>query len=268
MSASLRISLAQVSGNETPAENLVIARKYIGAAAREGAELIVFPEMFMALPQKGTVLGDIAEPLDGKFVTSLGSIAREYGVHVACGVWEQLVPKSDKAGNAAVVINSDGEVVCTYRKIHLFNALSVCESDTMCGGDVVPPVFAVRGIKLSIGICYDLRFPELFRNAALNGVDGFIVPSAWYAGPMKEDHWLTLLRARAIENTAYIAGVNLCGSRFCGRSAAFDPFGVALCDGGETENLVSFTMTGRRIDEVREKLPSLANARPELFAAK
>jgi predicted amidohydrolase len=268
MAHALRISLAQVTGSESPAKNLEIAGKYIRSAAQEGANLIVFPEMFMALPSQQTPLAQIAEPLDGNFVSGLGHLAKEYNLHVISGVWEQLTDETGKAGNCAIVLDNHGSLLAAYRKIHLFNALNVRESDLMEGGNTPPPIFSINGLKLSIAICYDLRFPELFRNAAQQHVDGVVVPSAWYAGPMKETHWLTLLRARAIENTMYAVGVNLCGTSFCGRSTAYDPFGACQCDGGETENLVSFTMTKRRVTEVRQKLPSLANSRSELFYPK
>jgi predicted amidohydrolase len=118
---------------------------------------------------------------------------------------------------------------------------------------------------MGLAICYDLRFPELFRDLALRGADAVVVPSAWYAGPLKEEHWLTLLQARAIENTMYVGGANLCGPPFAARSAVFDPFGVMLAGAGEGEALVSAQLNRGRIDEVRTKLPSLTHVRRDLF---
>ena len=114
---------------------------------------------------------------------------------------------------------------------------------------------------------YDLRFPELFRYLALQGADLIIVPAAWYAGTLKEDHWLTLLRARAIENTCYVAGVNLTGPVFCGRSVVFDPFGVVVADAGENVKLLVAQLDPERVKEVRTKLPTLTHVRPEFFGS-
>ena len=136
----------------------------------------------------------------------------------------------------------------------------------MIPGYALPPIFTIKEIRVGVAICYDLRFPELFRNLALRGAQVIVMPSAWYAGPLKEEHWLTLLKARAIENTIYVAGANLIRGAFSGRSSIFDPFGVLIAGGGENPELIIGTISLERINEVRSKLPSLANCRLELFA--
>lgn len=113
----------------------------------------------------------------------------------------------------------------------------------MVPGTALPPVLEIAGIRVGFAICYDLRFPERFQYLSGQGAQLIIVPSGWYQGPMKEDHWLTLLRARAIENTLYVAGCNLIGSSFCGRSSPFDPFGVQLVSAGEEETLLLGKLT-------------------------
>jgi predicted amidohydrolase len=135
----------------------------------------------------------------------------------------------------------------------------------MTGGTTAPPLFSLNNVQVGLAICYDLRFPELFRNLALRGADAVVVPSAWYAGPLKEDHWLTLLRARAIENTIYICGANLAGPPFSARSAIYDPFGAPVAGSGEDETLVCGTIQQSRVEEVRAKLPSLTHVREGLF---
>lgn len=261
----MRVALAQVTASREKAENLEMARRYMGEAARSGASLLVLPEMFMAVPSSERKPADLAEPLDGPFVRALSQGAREAGISIVCGLWETSQDPS-KPYNAAVAMDSAGRVVAAYRKLHLFDALSVKESATMQPGAAIPPVWELDGLKLGLGICYDLRFPELFRSLAERGAELVLLPSAWYAGPLKEDHWLTLLRARAIENTVYVAGANQAGGPFCGRSAAFDPFGVQLADAGETEGLVLFDARSQRIAEVREKLPSLTHRRRDVLA--
>ncbi|MBE0585431.1 MAG: carbon-nitrogen hydrolase family protein [Desulfofustis sp.] len=262
---TVKLALAQTAGSVSVQENIETAHRFIGQVAQSGADLIVFPEMFMALPQQGRPLGTVAETIDGPFAAALRESARENGVAVASGVWEKSDQEPDKAINAVIVFDDHGDLLASYRKIHLFNALSVRESDTMIGGRTPPPIFSLGTLRIGLAICYDLRFPELFRYLAGHGADLVIVPSAWYAGPMKEEHWLTLLQARAIENTCYVAGVNLCGGFFAARSAIFDPFGVPLAGAGEGETLLTASLSSERVREVREKLPTLTHARPQLF---
>ncbi|SDO68411.1 carbon-nitrogen hydrolase family protein [Desulforhopalus singaporensis] len=261
----LHIALVQTTVSRNVEENLENSAKWIGQAAQKGADLVVFPEMFMALPAKDVELGKVAQPLDGPFVQGLAKLAADHGVGVVCGIWEKLAADEKKAANVAVVLDRNGDLLARYNKVHLFDALSVRESDTMTGGNAAPPVFCINGVNLGLAICYDLRFPELFRYLAVNGADGVIVPSAWYAGPLKEEHWLTLLRARAIENTMYVCGANLCGTPFSARSAIFDPFGVAAAEAGEGEALVLGTIEQSRIGDVRTRLPSLSHVRKDLF---
>ena len=225
----------------------------------------MFPEMFMALPEQGRSLDKVAEPLDGPFVNSLTGLASKYGLHIVSGFWEK-VPGDHRVHNAAVILSPEGKILDCYRKVHLFDALSIRESDRMIPGNALPPLFTIKDVRIGLAICYDLRFPELFRNLALRGAHLIIVPSAWYAGPLKEEHWLTLLKARAIENTVYIAGANLTGGPFSGRSAIFDPFGVPIAAGGESPGLVTGKIDIDRIKEVRAKLPSLEHCRLDLFA--
>ncbi len=259
-----RIALAQTRSFPEPERNLETARRFAQQAAGAKADLLVFPEMFMALPKGEMNLGEVSEPLDGPFATALKGIAREFGLGVLSGLWESGEDKN-RAYNTLGLFSVSGELLSSYRKVHLFNALSVREEDKMLYGNAPPPVVPFAGLNLGLAICYDLRFPELFRHLASKGADLVVLPSAWYAGTLKEDHWLTLLRARAIENTLYVAGANLVGSRFCGRSAVFDPFGVWVASAGENETLVIADVNTERVAEVREKLPSLNHARPELF---
>lgn len=262
---TMKLALVQTAGSVSAPENIETARRFIGQAAQAGGDLVVFPEMFMALPQPGQPLGAVAEPIDGPFGTALSALAREHRIGVASGLWEKSDQEPDKAVNAAVVFDDSGELLASYRKVHLFNALSVRESDTMLGGLTPPPIFSVGSLRIGLAICYDLRFPELFRYLAGHGADLILVPSAWYAGPMKEEHWLTLLQARAIENTCYVAGADLCGGSFAARSAIFDPFGVTLADAGEGETLLTASISTKRVREIREKLPTLRHVQSHLF---
>ncbi len=265
MTTKLTVSLAQTSVTRDPQENLRTARRFIQQAVARETDLIVFPEMFMALPQKGISLTAVAEPIDGPFVSALSAMAAEHRVAIICGIWQTVQGDAKRAANVVIAIAPDGALLARYNKVHLFDALSIRESDRMLGGDTPPPVFTLKGMVLGLAICYDLRFPELFRNLALRGAEAVLVPSAWYAGTMKEEHWLTLLQARAIENTIYVCGANLCGPEFAARTTIFDPFGVMLAGSGEGEALVTSQILHARIREVREKLPSLSHIRLNVF---
>ena len=260
----MNIALAQLSISPNPEENRESARRLSVEASKNGADMLIFPEMFMALPRRSLSLPAVAEPLEGPFVASLRELAEKYGLYIIAGIWESISGK-DRVGNTVVVLSSTGELLTAYRKLHLFDALSIRESETMLAGDAFPVVTPVCGLNTGLAICYELRFPELFRHLALQGADLIVVPSAWYAGTLKEDHWLTLLRARAIENTCYVAGANLTGSAFCGRSAVFDPFGVQIADAGEGTKLLFAQIDRERLAEVRAKLPVLKHVRSDMF---
>ena len=262
----MNIALAQIAGSSRPEENLAKARTLAARAAQGGAELLIFPEMFMALPRKDSPPSIVAEELNGPFTAALAELAETYRLHLLAGIWEKI-PGDTRVYNNALLVSPEGKIAASYRKIHLFDALNVQESQTMKAGREVPPLVQIGDFHVGVAICYDLRFPELFRALARQGTELIVVPSAWYAGPLKEDHWLTLLRARAIENTCYVAGVNQCGSAFCGRSAVFDPFGVPLADAGEKEGLMVVQAETARITEVREKLPALKHIRDDLLFA-
>lgn len=264
MTSSVNIALAQIQGSPTPAENLATVRRMSGSAAQRGADVLIFPEMLMALPTPAVPLTNVAEPLTGPFVTALREISRNSQLALIAGVWERI-PGDARVLNTAVGIHADGTLEAVYRKTHLFDALNVQESRTMLAGNAPPPILRVQGMPFGLAICYDLRFPELFRWLTQQGAECLVVIAAWYAGPLKEEHWLTLLRARAIENTCYVVGVNLTGGSFCGRSAVFDPFGVRMAEAGEAEQMLTVSLDRARVIAVREKLPALQHRRPDLF---
>lgn len=264
MNDTLTVALAQVVGSGDPARNLEKARRFAHMACEKGAGLLVFPEMYMGLPsQDHPPVRFVREP-STDFVGELATIAANFQTAVVAGVWEPS-PDPERVFNTAVFIDAQGRLKATYRKLHLFNAFAVRESDTMVPGDAPPPVVSLKGLRVGLALCYDLRFPELFRFLAEKGADLVLVPSAWYQGSMKEEHWLTLLRARAVENTYYTAGCNLIGKTFCGRSAVFDPFGVPVACATEDEDCLITLVSAERVRAVRAKLPSLRHRRKDLF---
>ncbi|ROQ91140.1 carbon-nitrogen hydrolase family protein [Desulfosoma caldarium] len=264
MDGTLTVALAQVEGSTDPERNLETAHRYAEVAVQRGAHLLVFPEMFMGLPGSGRPPMHFVRQIGAEFFTQLGAVAKAWGIAMAAGGWEAS-PDPQLAYNTAVVLSPHGERLTTYRKLHLFDALNVRESDTMRPGDSPPSVVSIRGLRVGVTVCYDLRFPEIFRYLADQEAELVLVLSAWYQGSFKEDHWLTLLRARAIENTFYVAGCNLIGSAFCGRSSVFDPFGVCVASAAEGEDCVVANISITRVQSVRKKLPCLENRRRDVW---
>jgi predicted amidohydrolase len=260
----LGVALAQVSADRRPAKNIAAAGDLARQAAAGGAGLLVLPEMFMARPAADNPPAQVAAADGGRFQDALAQIAAENRLFVVAGGWEES-NQPGRAFNTLFAFSPQGRLAAAYRKLHLFDALSMRESDTLVPGAALPPVIDIGGIRVGFAICYDLRFPELFRYLADQGVQLVIVSAAWYQGAMKEDHWLTLLRARAIENACYVAGCDLVGPAFCGRSTLFDPFGVPLAGAGEEPALIFGAVSTARIAAVREKLPALKHRRRDLL---
>ena len=255
----LRIAVGQFAPGADPVENLVRIDGLAAHAAAGGSGLLVLPEGSLVefVDDKGAT-ARCAEPLDGAFATGLAAISGRHGLTVAAG---SFVPVGDRVANT-LIIATGGDIVAAYRKVHLYDAFSFLESDGVAPGDEAPPVLEIDGVTVGFATCYDLRFPELFRSLVSRGAEVLALPAAWVSGPLKEEHWLTLLRARAIENTCYVVGADQVGRRIIGRSAAFDPMGLPLLDLGTAKDAVGFVdVDPERLAEVRELLPSLTHRR-------
>lgn len=227
----MRVHAAALSSGRDAAANREAARTAVEAAAADGAALVVLPEYAAAFDPRG-VPRELAEPLDGPFVTALREASARTGVTVVAGT---CVPgeRPDRAQNAVVVV-ARGRLVGDYRKVHLYDAFGHRESDRLEPGpvDADPVVVAVDGLTVGVMTCYDLRFPEAARRLVDAGADVLVVPAAWAWGEHKADHWLTLLRARAIENTAYVVAAAQQGHGVTGSSLVVDPVGVVLAEAG------------------------------------
>jgi deaminated glutathione amidase len=265
----MRIALCQLPVSSDPGVNLRRVRDALSEAADGGADLAVFPEA--TLTRFGSDLRGAAEPLDGPFCSGLAEAAKETGVALVAGVFE---PAPDgRVYNTAVVIDRDGSLVASYRKLHLFDAFAQRESDLVAPGSSVV-VTSLAGVPVGVQICYDIRFPELTRALAVAGASLVTVSAAWQAGLFKEEHWVTLLRARAIENTVWIAAVGQVpdpdekptrAATGVGRSMLIDPLGVVRADLGPSAGIVVINADMSLVDTVRETLPSLANRREDVF---
>jgi predicted amidohydrolase len=265
----VRIALCQIPVSADPVVNLSRARDALQQAAVGGAALAVLPEATMV--RFGSDLRAAAEPLDGPFCSGLAEGCAAAGVAAVAGVFE---PSPDgRVYNTAVAFSGAGDLVAAYRKLHLFDALGQRESDLVAPGQEVV-VTTLAGASVGLQICYDIRFPELTRALAIGGASLVTVSAAWQAGLFKEEHWVTLLRARAIENTVWIAAAGQVPDADAkptraptgvGRSMLIDPLGVVRCDLGPSPGVTVVDADLSLVDAVRATLPSLANRRDDLF---
>ena len=248
----VRIALVQAAASLEPTEN----EQALEALAPRDADLIVFPEAYARdFGAIGSDLAPYAQPLDGPFGTEVARVANDRGATVVAGMFEAT---DDRPLNTLLV---RGGASAEYRKIHLYDSFGYRESDSVQHGPITPTVVEVNGLPVGLMTCYDLRFPELARALVERGAELILVPAAWTAGEDKVTHWQTLLRARAIENTVFVAGVGQPAPRYCGHSMVVDPAGHVLAEAGPEAAIVSGTIERERLEEVRAMNPSLANRR-------
>ena len=229
-------------------------------AAVAGSEITVFPEAamrFFGPPEDD--LTAIAEPLDGPFVETLSDAARKHATFVVAGMIEKIEDAPD-VYNTVVVVSPAGEVVGSYRKLHLFDAFDVLESTRVRPGDRTV-VLPIGEHTVGLMACYDIRFPELPRALVDQGADVILVPSAWRQGMLKEDHWRTLIKARAIENTVWMVGAAQVGGVYSGSSMIVDPMGAVRVSLGEEPGVAVASVDRNRTAAVRATLPVLLHRR-------
>jgi predicted amidohydrolase len=268
----VRVAAVQLNSNGDKARNLDAAERLVRAAAADGAELVALPEKWNLLAD-GAELVAGAEPLDGPSLSGARGWARALGIHLLAGSISEEEDEGEKPSNTSVLIGPDGEDIAVYRKIHMFDVdaggVSYRESaHEQAGNEVVAA--PLGDLVAGMTVCYDLRFPELFRILALRGARLILVPSAFTLATGR-DHWEVLLRARAIENQLFVLAPNQVGeapphySSF-GRSMIIDPWGVVLATAPDEECFVAAELDLAVLDRVRESLPSLANRQPGAYA--
>jgi omega-amidase len=259
----LKISLGQIDVVlGSPAENLAKVAVMTAEAARRGSNVVVFPELWST----GYDLENAAEHatgIDQGIFADVAGLAQEHQIHVLGSCLSVLKP--GKYGNTAVLLGPGGQALADYSKIHLFRLMD--EEQYLTAGDHLTLVDTVWG-RTGLAICYDLRFPELFRAYALGGARIVFLPSEWPHPRLA--HWQILLRARAIENQMYIVACNRVGRSkeidFFGHSCVIDPWGEIIIEGGESEMLLSATIDLQTVDTVRAKIPIFADRRRELYS--
>ncbi len=262
----MKVAVAQFASGADVGANRRQAVELLRSAAQAGAELVVLPEASMyPFDRPRPELAMAAEDLDGPFVSALASTAAQLGVTVIAGMFEK-VPESQRVHNTVVAVGSGG-LLGRYRKLHLYDALGVKESDSLVAGDMDGHELLVLPMgDFSVGVvtCYDLRFPEIFRALVDKGATAFAVPAAWVSGPFKLEHWTTLCRARAIENTTYLMAAAQTPPTYCGHSLVLDPMGLELASLGDEIAVATAEISAERLRSVREALPVLAERRYEV----
>jgi predicted amidohydrolase len=268
----VRAAAVQLTSTADRERNLATADRLTRAAAAAGAELVVLPEKWSVLgTAEETAAG--AEPFDGPALTWARDAARELGIDLVAGSVAERVPGREKNSNTSVHVGPDGEVQAVYRKVHMFDVdvggRSYRESAHEQPGDAAVLSATAGGVELGLSICYDLRFPELYRLLAVRGARVIVVPAAFTLATTRE-HWEVLLRARAIEDQAFVIAPNQIGEhapgiRSGGRSMIVDPWGVVLAQAPDAETFVLAELDLERQAEIRRTLPSRANRRPEAY---
>jgi predicted amidohydrolase len=250
----MQVTLVQEASTLQPAEN----RARLVELTPSGSDLVVFPEAFARdFGESGSDLSGAAEPLDGPFATEVAKVAAERGTTVLAGMFEH----ADDPTRPVNTLVLRGGASADYRKIHLYDSFGYRESDRVTAGPLTPVTVDLAGFRLGLMTCYDLRFPELARALVAAGAEVLVIPAAWVAGPRKVDHWTTLARARAIENTAYVVAVGQPGPRYTGHSVVVGPMGEVLAEAGEQPQVLTVTLDRDAVDEARRTNPSLANRR-------
>ena len=268
----MRAAALQLNSSDDVDRNLEVAERRVRAAAAAGAELAVLPEKWSALAP-GEVLQQLAEPLDGPVVTACRSWARELGITLVAGSVSERLPDSERIANTSLLIDPDGEIAAAYRKIHMFDVdvggVAYRESEHELAGTEI--VTADAGdLRIGLTICYDLRFPELFRILALRGATAVTVPSAFTATTGR-DHWEVLLRARAIEDQLFVVAANQFGEappQFTswGHSMIVDPWGRVLDSIADGEGHAIADLDLAELERIREQVPSLSSRRAAAYA--
>ena len=251
---TLRLALVQEASGLDPAAN----RARLAELTPADTDLVVLPEAFARdFGEAGSDVSGYAEGLDGPFASELARVAAERGTTVVAGMFE-TGPSPERPYNTLVV---RGAAEAAYRKIHLYDSFGYRESDRLSAGAPEPVVIEVGGLLVGLMTCYDLRFPELARALVDRGAQLLVVPAAWVAGERKVDHWRTLVRARAIENTVFVAAAGQPGPRYSGHSLLVDPLGDVLAEAGEEATTLRVTLDPDLLDRARRTNPSLANRR-------
>lgn len=256
--AGIGIAVAQFAPTTDQAGNLAAIRELTSRASSRGAQVVVFPEYssYFIDPFDAS-LAEYAEDIDGPFVTGLQAIALDHRVVIVAGLVERA-GVSGRIHNTVIAVDGSN-TLATYRKQHLYDAFGQRESDWVEAGDTgAPQTFAYGGLRFGLQTCYDIRFPEVTRTLVDAGADVVLVAAEWVRGPLKEHHWLTLLTARAIENTVFVVAADQPPPLGVGHSVIIDPAGVTMASVGTTTDVAVSFLDRDTLERVRTVNPALA----------
>lgn len=268
----MKVAAVQLNSKAEKAANIEAADRLTRAAAAEGASLVVLPEKWSLIAPDDEMRA-AAEDLSGPAVSWAREIARELGIDLIAGSFLERVAGHERLSNTSLHIDPRGEIRASYRKIHMFDVeiegRVYRESELEEPGEEIVVSETAEGLELGLTVCYDLRFPELYRILAVRGARAIALPSA-FTLPTTRDHWEILVRARAIENQVFVVAANQVGAhpggnRSGGRSLIVDPWGEVLADAGDEPGYVTAGLDLERQREVRAQLPALENRRPEAY---
>jgi predicted amidohydrolase len=268
----VRVGAVQLNSTDDLDRNLTSADRLVREAAARGAELVVLPEKWSVLGTSAQMAAG-AQPLDGACVTWARSTARELGIDLLAGSIVERVPGQEKTANTSLHIGPDGEICAVYRKIHMFDVevdgvLYAESRDEQPGSEPVVSELA-GGAVLGMSVCYDVRFPELYRILAVRGAQVIAIPSAFTLATTR-DHWEVLVRARAIENQCFVVAANQigasgAGNRSGGRSLIIDPWGLVLATAPDEETAIVADLDFESQRAIRAKLPVLDHRRDDAY---
>ena len=267
--SNVRVAIIQLSSTDDIAANLEATREFVNRAADQGAQFVALPENYGYLRREGLVY-PCAQDVDGEIVGAVRDLARDRGIWILGGSFPEAIPDSERVYNCSVLISPAGDCVARYRKMHLFDVELGVEGGSFRESDAIAPGNEVVSAKTDFGvlgmtICYDLRFPEIYRELVSQGASFISVPSA-FSPATGRDHWEVLLRARAIENQVFIVAPAQCGHHSpdrasYGRSMIVDPWGLVLAQGGDEPGVIVADCDLGRLDRVRKAIPCLQNRR-------
>jgi predicted amidohydrolase len=268
----IRVACVQMTSRADKPANLETAERLVAQAAATGADVIVLPEKWNAIGNAQVYLENAELIEGGESVAAMSDWARRHGVTLVGGSIAERREGREKLSNTSLVFDPSGEIVAVYRKIHLFDVevggVVYHESEVEEPGEE-PVVAELEDWKIGLSVCYDIRFPELYRILALEGAELVTVP-AHFTTPTGKDHWHVLMRARAIENQLYVVaaaqiGETLPGKPAYGRSLIADPWGIVLAQAPDEETVIAAELERAHLLDVRAKLPSLANRQANAY---
>ena len=271
----MRAGAVQLNSTEDTDRNLATADRLVREAAALGSELVVLPEKWSVL---GTAehMSAAAEPLDGRCITWAREVAAELQIELIAGSIVERVAGQEKSSNTSVHVGPDGEIHAAYRKLHMFDVevdgVTYAESREEEPGDEVVVSELADGSRLGMSICYDVRFPELYRALVGSGAELITIPAAFTLATTR-DHWEVLVRARAIENQCFVVAPNQIGAhppgnRSGGRSLIVDPWGLVLATAPDTETVIVADLDLANLRDIRRRLPALTHQRHHVYSVR